>query len=113
MLKGRTPNKAEKEWMNLVSQCGCIVCIIYHQKSLYEVECSPHHMDGKTKPDAHLKTIGLCQWHHQVPPKPGDDRWVSRHGNGKKAFEERYATEEELLEMQKAIIEKHKEVSQM
>ena len=110
-FSGRTPTKKEKAWMNSVSQCGCIVCIIFHNKSLYEVECSPHHIDGKTKPGAHLRTIGLCQWHHQTPPAPGDTRWVSRHGNGRAAFEARYATEDDLLKMQASIIEKHKRIS--
>ena len=27
VLKGRAPNKAEKEWMDSISQLGCIVCL--------------------------------------------------------------------------------------
>ena len=91
-LSGRAPNKEEKEWIAAISELGCIVCLL-------EIETyTPseiHHLDGKTKPDAHLKTLGLCYAHHRA----GGDcaLYTSRHPH-KKRFEDRYGTEQELLE---------------
>ncbi len=94
-MKGRAPNKDEKEFMDKMCEIGCIVCLNLD----YETpEVTPHHMEGKTRPGAHYKIIPLCSNHHQVPDIKG--RWVSRHGPGKNTgkalFEEEYGTEEEL-----------------
>lgn len=98
-LKGRTPNKAEKQWMDKVSQFGCIVC--WETLGIPHSWCEIHHLDGKTKPNAHFKTIGLCYKHHR--DQSNNPMWVSRHKN-KKQFEDRYGTEEHLLERTKLYI---------
>lgn len=93
-MNGRTPNAEEKRWMGAVADLGCIVCL------LYEGEYTPaevHHIDGSRKPGCHLKTIGLCCRHHRVPDNGKAPRWVSRHGNGRKAFEREYVSEDQLL----------------
>lgn len=56
---------------------------------------SLHHIDGRTKPDAHLKTIPLCGMHHQSGDRAG--HFVSVHP-WKRRFEETFGTQEELLE---------------
>ena len=91
-MKGRTPNSVEKEWLNKITELGCIVCLEF--EDTYSPAC-PHHMDGKTKPEAHMRTIPLCGLHHQG----GEDNalYTSRHPY-KARFEQRYGTEEELLE---------------
>ena len=98
MFKGRKPTKEEKAWLDKVSDLGCIVCLTFH--SVYS-PAEPHHIDGKTKPGAHLKTIGLCPRHHRH--KSNDGQWVSRHGDGRKAFESRYGTEQDILDACKEI----------
>jgi len=78
--------------MALMAEGGCVVCRKY--LSVFS-PAEIHHPQGKTTPAAHLKAIPLCSRHHRIPSNTGD--WVSRHGDGKKAFEAAYGTEESLL----------------
>lgn len=91
-MKGRAPNSEEKLWLSRICELGCIVCL--DDMDVYSPGM-PHHMDGKTKEGAHLKTICLCHMRHQS----GKDNLecVSRHPY-KARFEARYGTEQELLE---------------
>lgn len=91
-MKGRKPSAAEKLWMNKVSDIGCIVCLNNGIESPAEI----HHLDGRTKEGAHFHTIGLCARHHRLADNHPKD-WISRHGDGVKAFEREYGTENELL----------------
>ena len=97
-MRGRTPNKEERDWMDQASRLGCIVCKLY-------LECDTpaeiHHLDGKTKPMAHLKSIPLCFRHHREGAN--NDLYVSRHPY-KHEFEDRYGTQEELLKQTKELI---------
>lgn len=91
MLKGRKPTKEEKQYMDDVVQMGCIIC------KMFEGVYSPaeiHHTDGKTKPEAHFKTLGLCFNHHRA--KMDNKDFTSRH-DFKARFEERYKPESELI----------------
>jgi len=88
-VKGRRPNAEERRWLSNIREIGCIVC--RRELNLFS-EASPHHIDGKTKPGAHLKTIPLCGRHHQIPG-PG---YCTRHPD-KSGFEKAYGTESELL----------------
>ena len=93
-MKGRTPTKAEKEHMQKVRALGCIACIVKGYTAPYEVPeeyVAVHHIEGKTKPEAHLKSIGLCPEHHQHGKE-------AVHGH-KKAFNAKFGTEYELLEL--------------
>lgn len=102
-LKGRTPTKNEKQWMGDICELGCIVCWIHD--GIFTPQCSPHHIDGKTKEGAHFKTIPLCSAHHQIADTHKPKRWISRHGDGKAAFEREYGAEEFLLEQCKEYLE--------
>ncbi|HAZ80764.1 MAG TPA: recombinase [Porticoccaceae bacterium] len=91
-MKSRTPSVQEKKWMSAMAEFGCVIC-----KKLYGVT-SPaeiHHIEGKTKPDAHLLTIPLCYAHHRA----GEDneKFTSRHPS-KSRFIARYGTEYDLRE---------------
>jgi|TARA_R110000850_G_scaffold206196_1_gene332438 hypothetical protein len=91
-MKGRTPTVEEKKWMSAISDFGCVVC-----KKFLGVT-SPaeiHHIDGKTKPEAHFNSIPLCYLHHRA----GEDneRFTSRHPS-KAKFVERYGAEHDLRE---------------
>lgn len=94
-MKGRTPNREEKAWMDAIRELGCIVCL----DNLGEhTPAAVHHIDGKTKPGAHLQTIPLCYHHHQGTAD-------SRHGAGKKAFERAHGmTEMQWLERTKELL---------
>lgn len=94
-MKGRSANKSEKQHMDRLCAMGCIVCRVFMDT---DSPAEPHHVDGKTAPGAHLRTIGLCPRHHRIP----GDGYATRHGPGRNAgkaiFEATYCSEEELLE---------------
>lgn len=92
-MNGRSPTVEEKRWMAAVADLGCIVCRLFY--GLF-TPCEIHHIDGSRKPGCHKKTIGLCPRHHRIPDGRGRE-WTSRHGDGKKAFERAYHSEEQLL----------------
>lgn len=98
MLPGRTPTRAEKEWLDKCAQVGCIICLEWlGVQSPAEI----HHIDGKTRPGAHFKTLPLCPRHHRITGQG----YVSR-ADGKKLFESAYAAEKELLGMVKLRVER-------
>ena len=91
-MKSRNPSAEEKRWMSQIVEFGCVVCRKYiGVTSPAEV----HHIDGKTKPDAHFNSIPLCYSHHRA----GEDneRFTSRHPS-KAKFVERYCSESDLRE---------------
>lgn len=90
-MKGRKPTVAEQNHMDNVRQLGCIVC---RSLGLYGVAAEIHHIDGKTKPQAHMKVLPLCYEHHRMG---SDKEPISRHPY-KKRFVDAYGTEESLLE---------------
>lgn len=89
-MKGRTPSKKEKDYMDKVQQLGCIVCA---NRGFPDVPAEIHHTRGKTVKDAHLYVLPLCPSHHRFG---GHIEPISRHPY-KKRFEDAYGTEAELL----------------
>ena len=86
MAKKR-PTVAEKKWMEAVSNYGCIAC---HQDGL-NVPAEIHHIrkhTGMGLRPSHTKILPLCSVHHRTGK-------ISVH-LGKKAFESKYGTEEQL-----------------
>jgi len=94
-MKGRKATKDEQDWINKICDFGCIVC--YNEGHGYSI-CCPHHIEGRTKPDAHFKTIPLCGYHHQI----GGEGEALHHN--KYRFGLNHGTEYELLEQMKGII---------
>lgn len=86
-MKGRTPNKREREWMNKIGNFGCIVC---YNNGIGDTPVSIHHIDGRTKKGAHYLTIPLCGLHHQ------GEYGIGIH-SGRAEWERRYGTQMELL----------------
>jgi len=78
--------------MNAITEFGCVVC-----KKNFRVHtpAEVHHIDGKTKPGAHLNTIPLCYNHHRGGQDDG--LLTSRHPH-KARFEQRYGSQQELLD---------------
>ena len=86
MAKKR-PTVAETKWMQQVADYGCIAC---HKDGL-NVPAEIHHIrkhTGMGLRPSHFNVIGLCSRHHRTGK-------ISVH-LGKKAFEEKYGTEEQL-----------------
>ena len=85
--------KAEQEWMDSITQLGCIVCL---REGFGYVPAAVHHLLHGGRRIDHLNTIPLCDpGHHQNAPYSSGQ--ISRHPN-KRAFEQRYGAERELLE---------------
>ncbi len=98
-MKGRKPTADEQRHMDSVRALGCIVCLLYLSE---HTPAAIHHVDGKTKPGAHFKILGLCFHHHQGGAN--NNLYVSRHP-WKAEFEKRYDTEQYLLEQTKNLLE--------
>lgn len=90
-MKGRSPTADEQRYMDAATRLGCIVCCLHHDT--YS-PATVHHIDGKTKPGAHFRSIPLCYLHHQGGADCAE--YVSRHPY-KKRFEVRYGSEHHLL----------------
>lgn len=92
-MKGRTRNATEVRWHDLLAaNIGCIPCLVDH--GMRNTHVSIHHIDGRTKPDAHWLVLALCAGHHQRGTgAPGQ---FAIHGD-KRAHERRYGTEHEQL----------------
>lgn len=103
-MKGRAATAEEREWLDLVAQSPCLICKHFHDAPDSPAEI--HHLDGKTVEGAHKRTIALCARHHRYADTAYPKRWISRHRDGKHAFEERYIPEEALLALQ--ALENHK-----
>jgi hypothetical protein len=88
-MKGKAPSKAEKALHDRIAALGCIAC---HLDGLFNPYVSIHHIDGRTKPGAHLKVLALCAPHHQTGGEdaPAIHPWKAR-------FEQKYGTQAELL----------------
>lgn len=98
-MQSRKADSTEKVWLNLIGQLPCIVCEMFHGAD--DTPAEIHHIDGKTKPNAHLKTIKLCAKHHRHKDNSHPKRWMSRHGDGKFKFQTRYIHELGLLDLQR------------
>jgi hypothetical protein len=91
-MKGRTPTKAERELHSRMAALGCVACRIDgHFTELVSI----HHIDGRTKPDAHKKVLPLCGPHHQHDDTDPAGR-IGVHPY-KARFEKQYGTQQELL----------------
>lgn len=56
-MRGRAPTAEERRHMAAVAELGCVVC--RREFGVYS-PAAIHHTDGKTKPGAHMRVLGLC-----------------------------------------------------
>lgn len=91
-MKGRTPNAEERRFMDAIGSLGCLACAKDGNTNPW---ISLHHIDGRTKPGAHMLVIGLCAGHHQ--DGTGADKSMIAVHPYKARFEQRYGTQMELL----------------
>lgn len=88
-MKGSPVSAAQKIFHDqLASRIGCLACAMDGRFNDY---VSIHHIDGRTKPDAHWKVLPLCASHHQ-----DDGLAIAVHPH-KAMFETRYGKQMDLL----------------
>jgi len=82
--------RAEKAHQDKVASFGCIACWL---DGIANPHVSIHHVNGRTKPGAHMQVLPLCFKHHQggTEDSPSVHPW-------KRRFEERYGTQQSLLQ---------------
>ena len=104
MAKKKVKTKAEKERLQTIAEMPCYACF----QDGVEMQSEVHHIRKHTglsiRPE-HKFTIPLCAKHHRFGK-------VSVH-LGKKAFVERYGTEQEILKKVNREIERCKEENQV
>ena len=90
-MKGKNRTAEEKRLHDKIARVGCIAC---RHDGWTNFEVSIHHIDGRTKPGAHLKVLPLCAGHHQdgtgIPGLVAVHPWKAR-------FEAQYGKQDELL----------------
>lgn len=94
-MKGKSPSAEQKRYHDLLaSRIGCIAC--HRDSAGYERNhhVSIHHVDGRTKPNAHWLVLPLCAGHHQ--DGTGIAELIAVHP-WKARFEQRYGTQKALM----------------
>lgn len=91
-FKGRPPTAEEARFMDAIAGLGCAAC---RKDGWHNPDVSIHHIDGRTKPGAHLLVLPLCAGHHQDGTGP-NTTLIAVHPY-KARFEARYGTQRELL----------------
>ena len=99
MAKKR-PNLAERKWMQQVADYGCVACEIDGLTRPAEIHHIRKHTGMGLRP-SHFDTIPLCSGCHRTNK-------ISVH-LGKREFERRYGTEQEILEKVNREIERCRE----
>lgn len=90
-MKGRTATLAQKHFHGMMADLGCIACRFDgHNNPVVSI----HHIDGRTKPQAHWLVLPLCAGHHQdgtgAPGLIAVHPWKGR-------FEAKYGAQRDLL----------------
>lgn len=93
-MKGRTPTAEEKRLHDRIASIGCIACRL---DGISNSLVSIHHIDGRTKPNAHKKVLPLCGPHHQQDDTDLAGR-IAVHPY-KARFEAKYGRQLDLLDM--------------
>ena len=93
MAKKR-PTIAEKKWMQQVAEYGCIACQIDGVVKPAEIHHIRKHTGMGLRP-SHFNILPLCPAHHRTGK-------ISVH-LGKKAFEEKYGTQQQLIKQVKML----------
>ena len=107
MAKKKVKTKAEKERLQTIAEMPCYACF----QDGVETQSEVHHIrslkrgSGMGLRPPHSDTIPLCPAHHR-------NSKISVH-LGKKEFEKRYGTEQEILKKVNREIERCKEENQV
>lgn len=91
-MKGRNPTVEQKRfWGRLSQRIGCVACAMDGHPNDF---VSIHHIDGRTKPNAHWLVLPLCAGHHQENTGP---YWMVAVHPLKGRFEKEYGRQRDLL----------------
>lgn len=108
---GRSLTKADEARRTKIHAGNCMACKQRGIDLTGSGYVQWHHLDGKTKPDCHQKTIGLCQWHHLGHPMGDDTYAYSREhygpslAKGSRPFYAEFGSNAFLLQMQNDILD--------
>lgn len=92
-MKGTNPSARQKRFHDLLaSHVGCQACL--QDNGTRNTYVSIHHIDGRTKPNAHWLVLPLCAGHHQ--DGYGMPGMIAVHPY-KARFEQRYGRQLDLL----------------
>lgn len=91
-MKGRAPTAEQKRFHDmLANEIGCIAS---RKDGFFDPVVSIHHIDGRTKPDAHWLVLPLSAGNHQdgtgAPGRLAVHPWKTR-------FEAKYGAQRDLL----------------
>lgn len=112
-----TPTKEESAWIVAVKEGPCLACKIHYERGSCPNGWSPlygcdfHHLKSGNIRRGHLFGIGLCAWHHRGMPDfdftASEMRRMAGPSlmDGGKCFAAAYGTDDELLALQKRIVE--------
>lgn len=67
-MKGRSVSAVQKRYHSTIAELGCIAC---RKMGYLTPHVSIHHIDGRTKRNAHWLVLPLCGPHHQDAGVPG------------------------------------------
>lgn len=85
-MKGKSVTAEQKRFHDALASLGCIACRLDGND---QPMVSIHHIDGRTKPDAHWLVLPLCAGHHQngtgapglIAVHPWKARFETHYGN--------------------------------
>ena len=109
-----SPTKAQVQRFQAIADLGCVACLLDGRGG---EPPDIHHLLSGGKRRGHDATIGLCPWHHRGQPKNGLGEVGMRALFGpsmhhhKRAFIERYGSDDALLEMQDRLLAKYAELA--
>ena len=107
---GRALTIADKERRTKIHAGNCMACAQRDIDLTGSGYVQWHHLEGKTKPGCHDKTVGLCQWHHLGHPMNGETYAYSRErygpslAKGSKPFHREFGSDSELLARQNDLL---------
>lgn len=109
------PTKAQLERWRIMQEIGCVTCYL---SSRWGVPADIHHVLSGGRRISHSHVLALCPWcHRSVKPdtKLTTASFKEMYGPAldanPKEFQQRYGTQQELLEIQEALIQKYYEVT--
>lgn len=91
-MKGLAVSIGARRFHDEMAQIGCIACL---KDGRANPVVSIHHIDGRTRPGAHLKVLPLCAGHHQ--DGTGAPGLIAVHP-WKRRFEDMYGSQRQLLD---------------
>ena len=100
MMATKHRTKSDNEWLGLITELGCIACLVQGTPG---TPAEIHHIragKGKGQRASNYEVIGLCPAHHRGTMHPQ----VPSIHMAKRAFIEQFGTEQDLLQQVRRLI---------